>query len=233
MSRCTTTLTLSSTRPLADSAAAGCAPLHCVIAPRPELEKALSSGKLGINHVIVEYLSRRAAYMRSAGCGANRMKQRRNSLSVVLFGYGSLHEACRLRAHRCNVGANSNLLGYGSLHGACRLRADGCNKDGMRTMGQAAISCTDRKPPGSCRGAPSDKPSCSGDAVSRLLLRFALGLYRALFYGCCFVAAALAAFTALDILAALTLPFTPTNLARSCGGLTSMCQVSLSPPDTP
>jgi hypothetical protein len=23
-------------------------------------------------------------------------------------------------------------------------------------MGQAAISCTDRKPPGSCRGAPSD-----------------------------------------------------------------------------
>jgi hypothetical protein len=24
-------------------------------------------------------------------------------------------------------------------------------------MGQAAISCTDRKPPGSCRGAPSDK----------------------------------------------------------------------------
>jgi hypothetical protein len=44
----------------------------------------------------------------------------------------------------------------GSLYEACRLRADGCNKDGMRTMGQAAVSCTDRKPPGSCRGAPSD-----------------------------------------------------------------------------
>jgi hypothetical protein len=87
---------------------------------------------------------------------ANRMKQRCNSLSVVLFGYGSLHKACRLRAHRCNVGANIDLLGYGSLHEACRLRADGCNKDGMKAMGQAAISCTGRKPPGSCRGAPSD-----------------------------------------------------------------------------
>jgi hypothetical protein len=44
----------------------------------------------------------------------------------------------------------------GSLYEVCRLGADGCNKDGMRTMGQAAVSCTDRKPPGSCRGAPSD-----------------------------------------------------------------------------
>jgi hypothetical protein len=87
------------------------------------------------------------------------MKQRCNSLSVVLFSYGSLHEACRLRAHRCNVGANSNLFGYGSLHEACRLRADGCNKDGMRTVGQAAVSCTDREPPGSRRGAPSDTHS--------------------------------------------------------------------------
>jgi hypothetical protein len=61
--------------------------------------------------------------------GANRMKQRCNSPSVVLFGYGSLHKACRLRAHRCNVGASSNSLGYGSLHKACRLRADGWDEN--------------------------------------------------------------------------------------------------------
>jgi hypothetical protein len=61
--------------------------------------------------------------------GANRMKQRCNSPSVVLFGYGNLHKACRLRAHWCNVGASSNLLGYGSLHEACRLRADGWDKN--------------------------------------------------------------------------------------------------------
>jgi hypothetical protein len=76
---------------------------------------------------------------------------------IVEYGEkGSLYEVCRLRANIWNKGANSSLLGYGSLHEACRLRADGCNKDGMRTIGQTAIGCTDRKLPGSCRGAPSD-----------------------------------------------------------------------------
>jgi hypothetical protein len=61
--------------------------------------------------------------------GANRMKQRCNSPSVVLLGYGSLHKACRLRTQRCNVGASSNLLGYGRLHKACWLRADGWDEN--------------------------------------------------------------------------------------------------------
>jgi hypothetical protein len=89
---------------------------------------------------------------------------------------GSLYEACRPRENRMKQRCNSPsvvLFGYGSLHEACRLRADGCNKDGMRAMGQAAISCTGRKPPGSCRGAPSDKDIegsvavyvCSGQRV--------------------------------------------------------------------
>jgi hypothetical protein len=43
---------------------------------------------------------------------ANRMKQRCNSPSVVLFGYGNLHEACRLRADGWdkNNGASSDQL---------------------------------------------------------------------------------------------------------------------------
>jgi hypothetical protein len=70
------------------------------------------------------------------------MKQRCNSPSVVLFGYGNLHKACRLRAHWCNVGASSNLLGYGSLHEACRLRADGWDKTGSLPAPAAELRLT-------------------------------------------------------------------------------------------
>jgi hypothetical protein len=62
---------------------------------------------------------------------------------------GSLYEACRLKANRWDEGgATSNLLGYGSLHEGFQERTE---QRWDETMGQAAIRCPDRKPPGSRR----------------------------------------------------------------------------------